>query len=55
MRVCLSFLVVEQMRAGVPVTEACREGIRRLKQCVLAPPAVRSAATFSSTFSLGVF
>jgi len=51
MRVCLSFLVVEQMRAGVPVAEACRQGIKRLKECVaLSHP--RPATSFS-TFSLG--
>ena len=50
MRVCLSFLVVEQMRMGVPVGEACRRGIRRLKQCFAQS---HPAASFSSNFALG--
>lgn len=52
MRVCLSFLVVEQLRMGVPVSEACRRGIKRLKECFAQS---HSAASFSSTFSLGVY
>ena len=30
MRTCMSFLIVEYMRMGVPVGEACRKGIERL-------------------------
>ena len=50
MRVCLSFLVVEQLRMGVPVSEACRRGIKRLKECFAQSHA---AASFSFTFALG--
>lgn len=50
MRVCLAFLVVEQLRAGVPVAQACREGIRRLKECFRQS---HPGTFFSSTFSLG--
>src|SRR4051812_39414102 len=32
MRTCLSFLVVEYMRQGISVGEACKKGIERLLQ-----------------------
>ena len=32
MRTCLSFLVVELMRQGLTAQQACREGIRRMKE-----------------------
>ncbi|GAB5037909.1 n-(beta-n-acetylglucosaminyl)-l-asparaginase [Nannochloropsis oceanica] len=34
MRVCLSFLVVEKMREGLPPAVACQAGIKRLKEVV---------------------
>jgi len=34
MRVCLSFLVVEKIREGLPPALACQAGIKRLKEVV---------------------
>lgn len=50
MRICLSFLVVEYMRNGKNVQEACRLGIQRLK--ALVPP--RDKDTMHSTLVAGV-
>ena len=36
LRTCLSFLVVENMRAGDPPGLACKKGISRLEEIVLS-------------------
>lgn len=49
MRICVSFMVVEYMRHGKSVKEACRLSIERLKQ--LVPP---SSDTMHSSLVVGV-
>lgn len=50
MRVCLSFLVVEYMRNGKNVQEACRLAISRLQQI----PRPQGKQTMHSTLTVGV-
>lgn len=52
MRTCLSFLVVEFMRNGASVGEACRKGIERIKQ--LKPLHTFVGQSAEITCSIGV-
>lgn len=51
MRTCLSFLVVEYMRQGKEVDEACRLGIARLEALVYKPSSSSPSSSSSSKVS----